>query len=325
MEKYEVITFIQDRLQKGIIAKSDLAALIGEPAPVTPPSSVASRHEVSKNIINVFYGIGALIAIIGVVILIAQHWEDIGFAGRILVTLGIGAVTYMAGILLKEPQQNAIAQIMFTIAAILAPLGVYVLLDEAHIAIDWSVQFSIAMAFFILFGAAWLIAKRNILTLITIGWGTWSYYVVLNKVFEYMYTDAHLMQWATMVIGITYICIAYSYYRLNATKEQQVVQGILYALGTGAILGAGISIGGTFDIVFIAFIFAAFYASVFVRSRAMLMLAALFLIGHVIKLTSKYFSDSLNWSLALIVVGFLVIGIGYMTFMINKRFLGKGM
>ena len=95
----------------------------------------------------------------------------------------------------------------------------------------------------------------------------------------------------------------------------------IYGFGTLAILGAGIFIGGVFDLILIALIFAVFYGSVYLKSRSMLIFGAIFLMAHIIKLTSKYFVGSVGWPVALIIVGFLVIGVGYMTFYLNKRFM----
>ncbi len=94
----------------------------------------------------------------------------------------------------------------------------------------------------------------------------------------------------------------------------------MYFFGSIATLGVISSFGGIMDVVAILAIFGLFYASVFLKSRAMLVVSALFLIGHTIKLTATYFVGSVGWPISLIIIGFLIIGIGYGTFMLNKKY-----
>ena len=104
-------------------------------------------------------------------------------------------------------------------------------------------------------------------------------------------------------------------------KEVLATQSVLYGLATIAILGAGIFIGGLFDLILVLLIFGAFYGSVYLRSGSMLILASLFLIAHTIKLTAEYFVNSVGWPVALICFGFVIIGVGYGTLYLNKTFI----
>lgn len=313
MDKLQTIAFIREQVAEGKISKEELLEIV-------KGSDAASFHlkeESSKNLINVFYAIGAIIAVIGVIILVADNWDQIGFVGRVLVTLGISFAAYVSGLVFRAPEQDKLSQVMFTISAALAPLGTYVFLDEAGVDFTSGIQISAALVLSVIFGAALYISRKAILTLITIGFATWAYYALTIELFDTSYYgyDIDFLKWATMLLGVSYLLIAYGH------RRSVPVQNILYGFGTLAILGAGISIGGFFDLLFIAFIFAAFYGSVYLKSRAMLALGALFLMAHIIKLTSEYFVDSIGWPVALIAVGFLVIGIGYGTFYLNKKYI----
>src|SRR5213595_2646562 len=98
MDKQQVLSFIEGQLATGKISREDLKIFTGDSsmsqpigsAPYSPTSqALPTKHESSKNLINTFYAIGAIIVTIGVGILIAQHWDEIGFLGRIVVTAGI--------------------------------------------------------------------------------------------------------------------------------------------------------------------------------------------------------------------------------------------
>ncbi len=326
MDKKQIISFIEEQLKTGNISKNDLLS-ISQGLPSTS-SEGSTKEDSSRRLINTFYSIGAIIALVGVAILIAQNWNEIGFGGRILVTLGISIVTYISALLLRSPEQKVISQVMFTLAAALAPLGSYVLLNEASINFTWGVQLMTAIILFVVFGAALFISKRNILLLISIGFATWAYYTLILKAFGDGIDDDYL-KWATMLLGVSYILIGYGYKLVwppvdqSDDHEKRALQKVLYGFGTLTVLSAGIVVGDNFDLFYIILIFGAFYGSVYLRSRAMLLLASLFLMGHIIKLTGRYFVDSIGWPVALIIVGFLVIGVGYMTFFLNRKFISS--
>lgn len=335
MDKQQILTLIEGQLATGKISKADLQHLIGEVSAVqTPPiiestQVVSTKEDSSKKITNIFYVIGAIISVIGVGILIAQNWVEIGFAGRIVVTLGIAFVSYVLGFLLRNPEQKMLSQVLFTISAALAPLGFYILLKEANVDFDYSMQIMLSLGLSIIFGTALFITKRNILLLITVGFASAAYYSFVVNSFDFDFYNQVVLKWAVIFLGVSYLFIAYGYPSLfpvldeDDAKEKKSVENVLYGFGTLAILGGGIMIGGFFDIILIGIIFAAFYGSVFLKSRSMLMLAALFLLIHIIKFTSKYFVDSIGWPITLIAIGFMVIGIGYGTFYLNKKFISS--
>jgi uncharacterized membrane protein len=333
MDKQQIVSLIQSQLAAGKITKEDLVSLASGAQSNQPQfqmnnaGTVLTKEENSNKLTHIFYSIGAIIAVVGVGILVAQNWKEIGFAGRFAVTIGISFVTYVAGFVIRNQEQKSLSQIMFTISAALAPLGSYVLLEQAGMDFTWMAQFVTAIILAVIFGTALFISKRNILVLITIGFISWAYYSIIMKVFGFDREVVDFLKLATMLLGASYILIGYGYQsllgsnELQDAKEGKSVRSVLYGLGTLGILGAGIFVGEMFDLILIALIFGAFYGSVYLKSRLMLILGAIFLMLHMIKLTAEYFVDSVGWSVALIGVGFLVIGIGYVTFYLNKKFI----
>ncbi len=322
MDKQHIISLIQEQLATGAISKEELIAL------TESTSNIEANQKNSRNLIHVFYVIGAIIAVIGVCILVAQNWDTLGLFGRLLVTLGISFVTYVAALFMRSSEQSTISQVMFTVSAALAPLGAYVLLSEAGVEFTLVIQLLTALALTIVYGTALFVSKRNILVLIIIGFVSWAYYALVIEAFGFDFDD-NIIKWAGILMGISYICIAYGYSKLLQStdlqdkKERHAIHGLLYTVGTLSVLGFGIFIGGIFDLIYIPLVFAAFYASTFFKSQGMLLLGALFMVIHIIKLTSKYFIDSIGWPVALIGMGFMVIGIGYLTYYVNKKYVSK--
>ena len=81
MDKQQIVSFIREALTSGNISKSDILGLVNERKQESQVSQPLARtpEDHSKNLIRVFYAIGAIIAVIGVIILVVQNWNDICF------------------------------------------------------------------------------------------------------------------------------------------------------------------------------------------------------------------------------------------------------
>lgn len=328
MDKQQIISFIKAQLDTGKISPGELTALArgASAEEVATGAAGAASKESSWSLNNILYIIGAIIGLVGISILVAQHWVEIGFVGRIGVTLGISFLAYIGGILLCKSPQQMIAQIMFVISGVLAPVGVFVLFKKLDISFLPLHQGVIALALFIIFAFAQYIARSTVLVLLLTAFATWLYYSLVLYVFSLTLYHGDFTKWASVVLGFSYILTAFGIWH---DKERRAVDGhstpagILYGLGTLAVLGGGISIGGVWDFIFILFIFAAFYGGVYMKSRSMLFFGAVFLMAHVMKLTFRFFLNSLGWPVALIISGALIIAVGYLTFQLNQRYLSK--
>ncbi len=320
MEKQLLITLIQENLKSGTITVGEIEKAL----------HIEDEHKegnvFTRNITNIFYIIGAVIVIIGAIILIGQNWEEIGFFGRLLVTFGIALGVYIPALRMKGVEHRILSQVLFTISCVLMPLGVSVVLNEYKVDFDSLLQTLAAFSLFGVFLAAFIYTKRNVLVLFNLAFATWGYYAFLTWMFD---ISGDIAKWATMLMGCVYLLIAYYYEQQKdfedsyEKKEKASVKNIVYGLGTIGILAPALFLGGIFDFLSIALIFSTFYVSTFVKSKAMLLSSALFLIIYIFKITSKYFADSVSWPLALIIIGFLVIGVGYGTLYINKKYINK--
>lgn len=319
MDKNQVISFIKEQIASGKITTDDLVQLSGgDTAPSA--SAVAPAGVQTSHLTNIFYTIGALIVLVGVVLLFGQHWDEIGFGGRLLVTFGIGLVSYIVGLLLKTPEHNVLSQILITVSAALIPMGVVVYCNEIDIRFTFENQIFISLGLLCVYTVAYFANKRNILILLNIAWGTWLYWVLLLKILGDGYTTVTLLKWALILLGFVYVLIANGLAE-NGQKERRSMKSLLYFLGTLGVLSGGISIGGAFDLLFILIIFAGFYFSVYIKNTSVLSLSAIFLFVHLIKITMRYFSDWLSWPILLILGGAVVIGIGYFTYFFNKKYI----
>jgi len=123
-----------------------------------------------------------------------------------------------------------------------------------------------------------------------------------------------------MVIGASYLLLAHSF-RDGWNKK---LIGLLYFFGITGFLAAAFSqvfISFLWQMLFFVILLGGLFLSVYVKSRSILIVSTLFLIAHVSYITGEYFADSLGWPIVLVILGFVFIGLGYVSITINKRFL----
>lgn len=336
MNREETLALLETQMKLGVVSKEDVQKLIGPPASMAAPAAAPQPHAsgapkgFSIKLTNVFYGIGATVVLIGVLVLVVQNWEELGFLGRLVAAGGIALATYIGALLMKPPGNRVLAQAFLVIAAALSPLAVVVVMNELDVRFSLAYQILTGALLSVTFWAAYWATKRSITILLTVLFGSWAFFALVLKLVEDLSYDPTVwVKWSAMLFGVATVFIGYGIHPEKSSSDPEVVRerrsvrGILYALGVLAVLGAGISIGGVWNFLFIPILFGAFYLSVYLQSRTVLVLSTLFLMGHVLKLTAEYFIDSLGWPIALVISGFVIIAIGYGTFEINKRYFAK--
>lgn len=331
MNKEQIIANLKEQITLGNITKEELLSIVQETSGQDSGFSQQNQEELdesnkknlSEKLTQIFYVIGGIVVLAGIVVLVAQNWTEIGFAGRVTSSVGISLITYIVGLLFRKPENSILSQIMFTVSAATAPLGALVLINEVGIEPTFQAQLLIATILLIIFGFAFFVSRRPVLSVISVAFATWAYYTLLLNLLG---NEPEIMRWATIVLGFAYTTLAVSY-RLEGqnkdeVKEKKAARNLIAGAGLASILGAGITFdAGLLFILYIALIFGAFYYGLYMRSRLALIISAIFLVSYIIRLTMLYFAYSVGWPVALIFIGFVVIGVGYLTFYLNKRFI----
>lgn len=314
MDKHQVISLIKSKLQEGVITQNDLKEIL--------TGRKVSAGE-SHRFIKILYGVGAILAVLGIVILAVQNWGDIGFFGQLIITAGISIVTFMAGFLMGGDERRVLSQIWFAISAATAPIGFIVFFNQVGIDMNATVL-ALTFAFLtILYTLALFITKRNILMLIALIFEGVLYGIIVGNFFG---LDQYIRE-SIIVYGLASLFVAHFYQKMFAIqsegdeKEKKSVSEIIYTTGTLMVLAAAISYDGYVDAILFALIFAGFYLSSVVRSKGILIVSTLFLMGHILKITSVYFASSIGWPIALIIAGFLIIAIGYGSITFSKKYV----
>jgi uncharacterized integral membrane protein len=138
--------------------------------------------------------------------------------------------------------------------------------------------------------------------------------------------EARYVGYRFFALGISYIAIAIGLSR----SRYRWIREWGYGFGSLALLGSALGLGGYqpnaslfWELSYPALLWGVYALSVRLRSWALLFFAAVFTIGYIAKITSEYFADSLGWPLALVIVGFVLIGVGFVVVRVHGRIRGS--
>lgn len=325
MTKEDFLAQLKELSATGQLSRDEVLAALGQ-TPVNSPEQGLAKTNNHFAMANILYGLGGLIVVAGIIFLIIQMWDSFGAAAQILVTLGSAMSLYIAATLLYQYKKvSFISLVLFTIAAILMPIGIYITLYHLSPGGNiWLGQLIMAGIPTVVYFASAKLHKHPLLLFIAILLSTWASYALVGLLLDgsslTSETLARLWTYFTLMVGISYSLLGYSF----QVKAETKLSAPLYFLGAGTALGAGYTLTFMQDMwvfLFFLLILLAIYLSTAIRSQSFLVLGALALMAHLTHISFKYFANSFGWPLALIISGFLIIAIGYATVFISQRFI----
>jgi uncharacterized integral membrane protein len=331
MEKQQLLSEIKNALATGSINTAEIMQVL--PKENLDNQAVKNTIVSRLNLAEIFYYIGGIIILLGVVILIAQNWSEFSYPMRVFVTFGIGLAFFVSAILLSQTTSlKKIGTVFFFISGILIPYGYFVIFDDKinYQTMDFY-NTIIPLLCLIQFGLTQLVLKKDIFTLFNTIFGTWLFFGLSNNLISNNSSNFgdnfHLYQ--VILVGISYTLVAY-YLRNSGKLFASLLNtfGIIGILGPGFILNVMASgqFGGPeasqiWLVLYPVLLAATIISSVYIKSSAFLFVGTVCLIGYIIRITSQYFSEALGWPLALIIMGMAIMGLGYLAFHLNRKYI----
>ena len=325
MNNQELLAELSRRLAAGEITEAEISAALAldsqsEDAvenPAQPSQSVLPTSIITR----LLFIIGAIFITMGVLYLVAQLWDDLNSASRITITLGLGLVFAAVGSwFMHLDAKRDIGSVFHSIGGFLVPGGALVTLEEMGSNLDtsWPITLSIGMVFAFYSLLTWY-HRRVVLSFFAFANGTAFAYLLLNSLQPTLYGDAY--DYLTLCIGASYLIYAHLF---REDWNARLVPLLLF-FGSIGLLGAAFA--QIFDTVLMEMLypflaFGGMVVSVSVlRSRMTLTVSTFAVIAYVIYFTAEYFADSIGWPVALILLGFVVMGIGYFSISLNRKYL----
>jgi len=176
-----------------------------------------------------------------------------------------------------------------------------------------------------IYAASFLIFRQSIFVLFSIIFGSILYFTLTGTIADSGngLWGSHFTEYRVLALGLSYLLIGFG---LRSTKYKELT-GPAYFFGLPMLLGAALLLGDSkpnanlfWELSFPFLTFGAIVASIWFKSRSYLVWGTIFLMGYIFKITAEYFVSSLGWPFALVIAGFTVIGIGFLSINIRQKF-----
>lgn len=321
MDKVTLLDAVRSLAASGELTEAEVVAAVREVAGA-PDTEVVER---SRRYSRVLYFIGGGVIFIGIVAFIAQVWTDLGPVMHVVVTLGAGLAAFTAGVLLsRHGRLGAAGPAFFLVAALVLPIGMAVALDESGLdPARLGLQSLMSLILLAAFLAAHRLFRHPSLLVYAIAYGTWAFFAITGFMAgpDPRFAEEEFYEYRILAVGLAFMVLGWAF----SGTEREGLTGPLYAFGSAAFLGAALALGDWkpsqnvfWELVFPGLVFIVLYLSVALKSKALLTFGSLGLGAYLAKITGEYFSDSMGWPLALILLGFLLMGVGYLTFRLKR-------
>jgi hypothetical protein len=314
--KEQILEITKQGLEQNILTSKDLANIID--------TKNNTKDKFSKKLSNILYVIGGLIILAGVILLTSMFWGQMSILGKFLGTFGVGLIAYLAGIYLRGDHWRILSSVALTISAVVLPLGVYLILDEANISITAIIVAAVSSVMIVVLMVAQILTKRNIIIFLNSCYASIAYYAFLSAIGMTGFEEYRM---ASLILAISFIFYNYFYISSIQTntdtdeKEISSIQNLIYLISSAGIFGLTLTFGQISDLLMIPLLFGGFYSGIYVKSRALLINSAIFTMIYVVKISSEYFSGILGWPVLLIVLGIVIVGIGLFTYKMSEKYI----
>jgi hypothetical protein len=330
IHKEDVIREIKILASRKGITKEEVVAAYEDGILMEPPP--IQIEEKNTMVSKILYYVGGAIVVAGIAIYTGQKWEMFSSVTRIAITLGSGVAMFMSAVFLAQNKQTiGVANAFHFIGGLLIPTGLYVLVHEYFGDVfPRSVHSIIMGALAVSYVVSHKAMKSLILLIFSIIFGTLFYFAFVEYLIGaswFMFDLERLTMYEFLTVGATYLLLAYTF---SKEAGRRILSGFLYGFGSLFFLGSTLALGGWspdqyifWESMYPGFVFGGLFLSAYLRSRVMLIFSALFLMGYIGKITGEYFSDSIGWPTALILVGFILVGVGYLTVYLNQKYISR--
>src|SRR6266481_1024926 len=242
--KQEILEYIKKAAEQKNISKEELDAAFnsGNNGEKNAIATEAAPKKIGAA--EIFYYIGGGIVFLGIAILLSQNWQSLNFATKILATLGSGIAAYFVGVLFSRDRRTEnLSPAFFLISALVMPIGLFVLFDNAGFdARSYEIQSLISAAMLGTFLVSLFLFKKNIFAFFSILFGTWFFFSLTSFLAnDNTYFDvSQFYEYRFLVAGIAYILLAYAFSKNRHTTSS--LQGFLYGFGVVGFLFAAFAL-----------------------------------------------------------------------------------
>lgn len=303
--KQQAISYITDLMDQYDINFSEL-----KNASPRSPSNEKSRN---VNWLTYIMGyLGAAFIFSGLVMFTAMIWDDLNSFSRVFITYGSGLTALILGIItLKDGKFIQAATPLFLMSAALLPTGMFVFLAEYGRGGDAQLAsiiiFSIlAIQYFTTFKK---FSQTSLLFFAALFW-----FNTVGLALDYISMPGELIG---IIIGFS--VLVFGWY-VDKTPYNAIapfnyfVGGFILSISAFELCDEYLT-----DLLYLPVVISMIIASVMLKSRALLIVSTISLLGYLGYFTEQYFANVTGWPLALMCMGVLMIVISAYAVKLGKK------
>ena len=258
--------------------------------------------------------LGGTFLFAGLAVFIVLNWGMMNGAARIIITLGAGLSAFVLALIAYDEERFQKVQIpLYLIAATLQPIGILVVLDEFSSLGNWLYAALITSGIMALQQGMVFWQKRlTTLLFTTMLFALWFFGVALHLLQVELDIIALVLGGSTVVF-----CVG-----LERTAHRLIIP-FWYLVSSVYFFGGlfALLVNTFIEMLFIAVACGGVFLSMYSRSRMLLFVSTVAILGYVSHFTNKNFLDSLGWPLVLVLLGFVLIGVSAVAIRINRRYI----
>ena len=264
-------------------------------------------------VMQVLAYLGGTLIFAGVGIYVHMIWDNLPSLSRVLITFGPGIIALILGILCsKDRRYIKAAASLFLISAFLQPSGILVYMHEYLEGDDEALALIFCFGVMaIQYGVLFTQLKRAALLFFTVIFG----FLTAAWVFHWLDMDGDLN---AVICGFSLICILS---RIDRTVYRSFVP-FGYFIGCSVLLIGAYELldhSTPFDFGLIGLTAGMMYCSTILNSRTMLVMSVIGFLCYLGYYTDEYFEDMVGWPVALIIIGFIMIGLSAFALRLGQR------
>ena len=278
-------------------------------------SASAKGPDSKSSLLTRLFGyLGGIFVLAGLGVFIEMQWAAMNSIARITVTLGSGiAMFVMALFAVGDERWEKTATPLFLLAALLQPMGILVAIaefskggDERHAILLTSGVLLIQQTLI------FLKTGRTVLLFTALVFGLCLYATALDLID----LDEDL---TVFTLGLSVLLVTYS---IDRTPHRAITPFWYFASSTAMLTGLFSLIQhSVLEILFLGAACGLVFLSTWVRSRSLLFVGTVAILGYVGYYTAENFSDVIGWPIALVLFGLLLIGLSAVAFRINRKYI----
>lgn len=260
---------------------------------------------------------GGIFVLAGLGVFIEMQWSSMNSFARIVITLGSGIAAFVvAYFAVNDERWEKVATPLFLVAALLQPMGILVAIDEFSSGGDerHAILFT-AGVLLIQQTLAFSKLRRTVLVFAALVFGVCFYGTGMDLID----LDEDLI---VFTVGLSLLSVTYA---IDRTRHAVITPFWYFAGSTAMLVGLFSLIEETvLEILFLGAACGLVFLSTWVKSRSVLAVGTVAILGYVGYYTAEHFTNVVGWPIALILFGMLLIGLSAAAFRINRKYIATG-